>query len=44
MQIVSRQRADPRPINMRKIFKDDKYRDEEDEEGDEIADLAKRIK
>ena len=41
MQIVSRQRADPRPINMRKIFKDDRYRDEE---GDEIADLEKRIK
>ena len=44
MHVVSRQRADPRPIKMRKIFKNDRYRDDEDEEGDEIADLEKRIK
>ena len=43
MQVVSRQRVNPRAINMRKIFKDDRYRDDEDDETDEIADLEKRI-
>ncbi len=43
VQIISKNRTQPRHI-VRKIFRDDKLRDkDDDDETDEIADLEKRI-